>query len=136
MARMYFSVTNVCRSDGYFPLSAWLPFDRLPHLEEIRCQCGLLASLHAGSVDRKTHPGQEDKEDHDNQQLDEREAARLCTKTSHRRRQARSHRRTLATLHHASYQSRYFVPSSAVPSLLVYTSKTFCPPHVVASGSS
>ena len=35
-----------------------------------------------------------------------------------------------------SYQSRYFVPSSAVASLVVYTSNTFSPPQRVESASS
>ena len=34
------------------------------------------------------------------------------------------------------YQSLYFVPSSASPSLLVYTSNTFCPPQLLESGLS
>src|SRR5215472_6122972 len=34
------------------------------------------------------------------------------------------------------YQSLYFVPSRPVPSDLVYTSNTFCPPHESESGSS
>ena len=42
----------------------------------------------------------------------------------------------LRSLSLASYQSLYFVPSSAVPPNVVCTSKTFCPPHAVASGSS
>ena len=45
-------------------------------------------------------------------------------------------RRPAGESQHRTYQSLYFVPSSAVPALLVNTSKTFCPPQVVASGSS
>src|SRR5215469_7649777 len=38
--------------------------------------------------------------------------------------------------HSLSYHVLYFVPSSPVPSDLVYTSKTFCPPQESESGSS
>src|SRR5215510_2066872 len=34
------------------------------------------------------------------------------------------------------HQSLYLVPSRAVPSNVVYTSNTFCPPHRVESGLS
>lgn len=36
----------------------------------------------------------------------------------------------------STYQSEYFVPSSAVPVDFEYTSKTFLPPQLVESGSS
>src|SRR5438309_156126 len=46
------------------------------------------------------------------------------------------HPRTAAPPHQWCYQSRYFVPSSPVPPLFEYTSKTFCPPQDVESGLS
>ena len=46
----------------------------------------------------------------------------------------RSRRFARVVSSHHRYQSRYFVPSSAVPSLFVYTSNMFWRPHDLRAG--
>src|SRR5262249_32743270 len=100
--------------------------DGVAHLVEVLAQHRLPRPLHVLLIHGRGDGDEDDDDAHHHHQLEQGEAAPAvaCLSFLVSRKQVPPH------------HSEYLVPSSATSSDFVYTSKTFCPPQDVESGSS